>query len=185
VKAVNGWAAAGLAMMVATSAAGAQVTVAGNFGPGDSYLTLNANSWGTGSDPGSGRYSENAVGFTSSLAQAATLDRVRVAFNFFTGTDPGITLTLLEGSDINTATPLESAILVFPFVSQQFGTGELSPILSWSSVVHSLIQPGQQYWLARRRARRRATSAGSRIRWARPATRRGSPSGARGSRPRA
>lgn len=138
----------GAALAGVASVGKGQVVVAGSFGPGDSYLPLNVDSWATGTS--GGVYSENAVGFQTSLGASAAFAQARVAFDYHASdADPLLVFRLLHGSDINSVTVLETGLVVFPYVSQSSGlTGELSAIVTWGSVLHPMLLPGETYWLA-------------------------------------
>lgn len=125
-----GCAAAGLAVTLATSAAGAQV-IASTFGPGDSYQHGTGFAWGTGSAPGPAGDpgSANAVRFTTPAGPALQLSYWRLAALWFDGANEAIT-ELYEGSDLNTATLVDGFTFSSPdqFNDHIFTFTPLAPV---------------------------------------------------------
>lgn len=126
----------GLVLTTLTHTAKADTLLAGNLGPGNSYQTGTGNSWANG---GTGD-SSNAVSFTNTTGQAFTLTSIQFADNWFEGNDT-LNIEFLEGSDLNSATLLES-------FSVSAGTMFDQDLYTVTSVTNPLILPGETYYIA-------------------------------------
>ena len=128
-----------LAAVAATSAA-AQVVVAGNLGPGNSYQHGIPNSYLIGGSSDGLHQYEDAVNFVYTGAAPAQLYDFAWAVNYFSGTST-IFADFMVGSDINTASIVESGIWLAD--AKQQG----DEFLLFSGSGPFFLQPGETYWI--------------------------------------
>jgi len=137
----------------------------GNFGPGNTYLTDTGDAWATG---GSGQ-SGNAVSFSDSFTDPCTLNTIEVADNF-SSSNPDATSgnglnDLVVGSDLNSATELETWTIPPPALASTPELFTLTPASASTPSMIPVILPGTRISSPRRyprMARTRQSRVGSR-----------------------
>jgi hypothetical protein len=128
-------AACWMVLLTMAHRAGAETLLAGNLGPGNSFQTGTINSWANGGTVDS----SNAVSFTNTTGQTYTLSSILFADNWFAGTNT-LNIGFLEGSDLNSATLLESFTVSASAMFDQ-------DLYTVTSVSDPLILPGETYFL--------------------------------------
>ncbi|TMJ02757.1 MAG: carboxypeptidase regulatory-like domain-containing protein, partial [Bacillati bacterium ANGP1] len=127
-----------VAVIVGLSAppARADVVLASDFGPGDTFQTSTGTAWAIGGS----QSASAAVAFTIPPGQTYQLTQFRFAANWFAGANT-LSVGFFVGSDLNTATLVES----FTFSASAFQTPQLFTAVS---VVRPLLLPGNTYFIA-------------------------------------